>query len=82
MENKHQPAYPRTANEAFGGQEGAPQIGLTKLEAFTLAAMQGLCAGMASQVMEQTNPGRALLIKDLSAIAPIIATETLKQLEP
>lgn len=70
MENKDKPAYPRSGFELSQNDSGYYyDNGLTKLEAFTMAAMQGLCAN--TLISESILP--------ISAIA--IATETLKQLE-
>ena len=44
MNNKDMPAYP-VPNELIDSNEWAP--GFTKLEAFTMAVLQGLCANSA-----------------------------------
>ena len=62
MNNQDKPAYPLVA-----GDQG--WLGLTKLEAFTMAAMQGL-------VTDENVP-----IDDLPTIAANLAKATLAELE-
>lgn len=66
MNNSDRPAYPTELTHP-------DRKGLTKLEIFTKAAMQGLCSGL-----DKCSSERAI---NISIIAIKIATETLKQLE-
>jgi hypothetical protein len=76
MNNQEKPAYPVFNSEGFvsfagvdGGYGINSMLGLTKLEAFTMAAMQGL-------VTDENVP-----IDDLPKIAVNLAKATLAELE-
>jgi hypothetical protein len=80
MNNQEKPAYPVFNSEGFvsfagvdGGYGINSMLGLTKLEAFTMAAMQGLCAN--PQVVD----GRQWT--SLHCVAVDIAKTTLAELE-
>lgn len=64
MNNADMPASPATDSNGPFMQGMNPSIGLTKREAFAMAAMQGLCA----------NPNKDLVARDAEQMA-YLATE-------
>lgn len=73
MENKNKPAYP--AYDPWG----KPTDGLTKLEVFAMAAMQGICSNLKhiDETYKNQNQAEVIASKSLR-----IAEETLKSLNP
>jgi|AraplaMF_Cvi_mMS_1032046.scaffolds.fasta_scaffold33293_4 hypothetical protein len=71
MDNPQMPAYPVTSNNGL--------TGLTKLEAFTIAAMQGLCANPNVVIHEQSH-NVVIANGDIALTAYLIARDTLSEL--
>lgn len=71
MNNKDMPAYAVTGKDGpvRATQDGPPCIGVTKLEAFTMAALQGLCANTHEFMMGKGSQGIALTAIEVAEAA-------------
>ena len=88
MDNSQLPAYPRTAFDRHGiltTDEEPAFSGLTKLEAFTMAAMQGILANPnAKNIIEvalnyNANPDKAIAMWAISAARATLSELSKKQ---
>lgn len=87
MENMNKPAYPIVNGDGFPSNIEAVDpkdkfsTGLTKLEAFTMAAMQGMCANSDYTAYVRREQPNEILMDVISRECVNIAKATLKSLE-